>query len=83
MKNIENAPLLVKSALWGINSKFSAMTYMILCAILALVLIIFASPIYGIFFVAAAVWYAYAIRWIDKNASWTPSIDSVISRQND
>lgn len=71
MKNIDNAPMLVKAALLGINSRMSAMIYMGICIVLAAILVIYASPIYAIFLGLAAAWYAYAIRWVDKNGSWT------------
>ena len=64
-----NRPLLVALALWGVKSRQMALTFFGLCIACAV-----ASAIYhfwpGLIMLLAAWWYWYALRWVDKNASW-------------
>jgi hypothetical protein len=73
MKNINNAPILVKSALWGVNSRSVAIVYLVLCVVLAVATAIFFGYFLATFFSIAALWYAVGIRWVDKNATWNQS----------
>ena len=62
-------PVYVRFALWGLNSRTSA----ILCVCFSLAAAVGSACFRfwpGLMFLAAAGWYWKAIRWVDRHDSW-------------
>jgi hypothetical protein len=70
MKNIDHAPKFIKLTLWGINSRASAMTFLVLSLVLAVGAAFLSETIIAILFAMAAAFYFVGMRWVDKNANW-------------
>lgn len=75
MKKKDNMPSLVYWGLYGINSRGVARGFLWLCVLLAVASVVLGVYLkegheIGVFFLAAAAWYWYAIKWVDKNSSW-------------
>lgn len=69
-------PLFVWLGLWGLSTRASAWFFFWLsmaCAAAAIPAGMMVHPYFfaGIFLVFAALWYYLAIRWVDRNGSWT------------
>jgi len=62
-------PFLVRLGLWGVKSRRVALAFMWTCV--ALLVISAALQVWnGLAFGVAALWYGYAVRWMDKNSGW-------------
>ncbi len=76
MKKKDNMPGFVYIGLLGINSRTMAYFFVILSLVLAAGCLVYAftnpDPVYytGLFFIPAAYWYYYCIKWVDQNSSW-------------
>ena len=79
MKRTENMPSLVYWGLWGIRSRAVAVGFLMLSLLLTL-LVVYVSVMLNnykyLIFVLAPLWYWYAIKWVDKNASWNSQDNS-------
>ncbi len=62
-------PLLVRLGLWGLKTRRSALVFMWLCIIGAVVLGALKFWL-GPLLILAALWYWYALTWVDKNGGW-------------
>jgi hypothetical protein len=62
-------PFLVRVGLWGLKTRQSALAFMWLCIIGAVVSVLLKYRL-GALLLVAALWYAYAVRWVDKNEGW-------------
>lgn len=67
--NPKKKPILVSLGLWAIHKRGIALTYMWLCIAAAVVSAWF-SFLPGTGLLLAALWYWYAVRWMDKNQGW-------------
>lgn len=65
-------PAWVRVGLWSIHSRSTALTYMVVCLGVALASIALGFGL-GAFFFGAAAWYWFALRWVDRNATWDAS----------
>ena len=67
-------PRIVFWTLWGVSTRATAMRYMWLSILLAVVSLgaSFFNPMgfLGGFALITAVLYRYAVRWVDKNSYW-------------
>ena len=62
-------PILVRLGLWGIQTRSAALAFMWGCIAAAVALA--ALQIWqGNILLSSALWYWYAIRWVDKNEGW-------------
>lgn len=79
MKRIENMPSLVYWGLWGIRTRSVAIGFTVTSVVLAAIIIpaaIHFNDYRYLFFALVPVWYWYAIKWVDKNASWPEKSNS-------
>lgn len=67
--NPTKRPLLVRLALWGLKTRQSALAFMWLCIFGAVVLVVLKDWL-GPPLLLAALWYWYALTWVDKNGGW-------------
>ncbi|MCO7223560.1 hypothetical protein [Pleionea sp. CnH1-48] len=74
MKRKDNMPGLVYWGLYGIKTKVTALAFMALSVAICFVCIAygFVEPVFfqGGLFAVPALWYWYAIKWVDNNSSW-------------
>lgn len=74
MKKTDGMPEWVYLALVGINSRGAAMVFFWLCIILALgalaASLIEPLALLGSALLPAALWYRFAIKWMDRHAQW-------------
>ncbi|WP_179293932.1 hypothetical protein [Candidatus Methanoperedens nitratireducens] len=74
MKNTHGFPLLVKLGLVGIGSRKTALAYFWLSILLSFITFFVGLTngkyLLGLFFLLAAWWYWFCIKWIDKNSKW-------------
>ena len=68
--NPTKRPLLVRLGLWGLKTRQSALAFMWLCIIGAVVSVVLKYWI-GSLLLIAALWYWYSLRWVDKNGGWS------------
>ena len=68
--NPTKRPLLVRLGLWGLKTRQSALAFMWLCIIGAVVSVVLKYWI-GSLLLSAALWYWYSLRWVDKNGGWS------------
>jgi hypothetical protein len=71
----EDRPWWVKTALWQIQARKFAITFMIVVFGIACVSMIAGIVIHPVFYGGAllfliATWYWFAIRWVDHNGGW-------------
>jgi hypothetical protein len=79
MKKADNMPPLVYWGLWGVRSRAVAVGFAVFSLVITLVIIPVAISIddYFLFIIAfAPLWYWYAIRWVDKNHTWSGETNS-------
>jgi hypothetical protein len=67
--NPTNRPILVRLGLWGLKTRQSAMVFMWLCIVGAIVSVVLQFWI-GSLLLLAALWYWYAVAWVDKHGGW-------------
>ncbi len=67
--NPSKRPFLVRLGLWGLKTRQSALAFMWLCIVGAVVSVILKIWI-GSLLLVAGWWYWYAVRWVDKNEGW-------------
>jgi hypothetical protein len=64
-------PILVRLGLWGISNRKTALIFMWLSLGLAVILSVVSGQIaVGLVLSLAALWYLFAIKWVDKNHTW-------------
>ncbi len=67
--NPTKRPILVRLGLWGLKTRQSALAFMWLCIVGAVALVVLKHWL-GSLLLLAALWYWYALRWVDKNGGW-------------
>lgn len=75
MERRDDMPELVYLGLWGIETRRAALAFMWGCIAVgvgsAIVMLRLPQAHVGVFLLLAAPWYWYAIRWVDKNSTWS------------
>ena len=68
-------PWWVSLALWGLSSRASAWSFVILSIGLAIACVVYSfwdqRFSAGVAFAFAAFWYLRAIRWVDRHSGWS------------
>lgn len=67
--NPPKRPILVRVGLWGLETRQSALAFMWLCLIGAVVAVVLKSW-FAPLLLLAALWYWYSLTWVDKNGGW-------------
>ena len=67
--NPNKRPFLVRVGLWGLKTRQSALAFMWLCIVGAVVSVVLGFWL-GAIFLIAGYWYWYSVRWVDKNGGW-------------
>ena len=62
-------PILVRVGLWGLKTRQSALAFMWLCIVGAVVSVVLKFWL-GSLLLLSALWYWYALTWVDKNGGW-------------
>lgn len=67
--NPTKRPILVRLGLWGLKTRQSALAFMWLCIVGVVVSVVLKFWI-GSLLLLAALWYWYAVAWVDKHGGW-------------
>jgi hypothetical protein len=74
LSNVDR-PWWVSLALWGLSSRGSAWSFVLLSIGLAIACVVYGfwdrRFSVGVLFIFAAFWYLRAIRWVDQHGGWT------------
>jgi hypothetical protein len=62
-------PILVSLGLWGLKTRKAALAFMWLCIAAAVVSAALKFWL-GLIMLVAALWYWYALTWVDKHEGW-------------
>ena len=77
MKRREGMPGLVYWGLWGLQSRKSAVAFMVFSAVAGLACLIYGffdrTFLLGALLPVAALWFWYSVRWVDRSSSWEQS----------